>query len=65
MTCYRLAGIAPEIAENAYVAREATVIGKVRLGDKVSIRCNGLSTGWRDTSRRWLYQDFIPWLEHC
>ncbi|MBU4609622.1 gamma carbonic anhydrase family protein [Achromobacter sp. GG226] len=37
MTCYRLAGQTPEIAETAFVAREATVIGNVRLGEQVSV----------------------------
>ncbi|GAA5233120.1 gamma carbonic anhydrase family protein [Verticiella sediminum] len=45
MTCYRLSGVAPEIAENAYVAREATVIGKVKLGDKVSIWAGAVLRG--------------------
>lgn len=45
MTCYRLSGIAPEIAEDAYVAREATVIGKVRLGEKVSIWAGAVLRG--------------------
>lgn len=37
MTCYRLSGVAPEVAATAYVAREATVIGQVRLADQVSV----------------------------
>src|SRR5947207_1192302 len=37
MTIYKLEDNAPEISASAYVAREATVTGKVRLENNVSI----------------------------
>jgi len=37
MAIYRLGDDAPVIPHSAYVANEATVIGKVRLGERVSV----------------------------
>ena len=37
MAIYRLGDFAPEIPASAYVAREATVIGRVRLGERASV----------------------------
>jgi carbonic anhydrase/acetyltransferase-like protein (isoleucine patch superfamily) len=37
MTIYRLSGKAPAVAVSAYVAPEATLIGQVNLGERVSV----------------------------
>jgi carbonic anhydrase/acetyltransferase-like protein (isoleucine patch superfamily) len=37
MTIYRLGNHAPQIPPSAYVAKEATVIGRVRLGERTSV----------------------------
>ena len=37
MTIYDVQGTSPEIDESAWVAREATVVGHVRLGEEVSV----------------------------
>lgn len=37
MTLYRLRGHAPQIPESAFVAREATLIGRVVLGEHASV----------------------------
>jgi carbonic anhydrase/acetyltransferase-like protein (isoleucine patch superfamily) len=37
MTMYRIAGQAPEVDDKAYIAEEATVIGRVRVGARSSV----------------------------
>jgi carbonic anhydrase/acetyltransferase-like protein (isoleucine patch superfamily) len=37
MTIYRLGAVAPAISDSAYVAPGATVIGRVRLGERASV----------------------------
>jgi carbonic anhydrase/acetyltransferase-like protein (isoleucine patch superfamily) len=37
MTIYKINGDTPEIHESVFVAREATVIGRVKLGANVSV----------------------------
>lgn len=37
MTIYRIGGLNPQIAQSAYVANVATLIGQVKLGDRASV----------------------------
>lgn len=45
MTLYRLAGLAPEVPASAYVAREATLIGHVVLGERASVWAGAVLRG--------------------
>lgn len=37
MTIYKMKGLQPSIAETAFIAPEATVIGQAKIGDRVSV----------------------------
>ncbi len=37
MALYRIGGHAPQVPDSAFVAREATLIGQVRLGERASV----------------------------
>lgn len=45
MTCFRLDDVTPEVAADAYVAPNATVIGRVRLGAGASVWFNAVIRG--------------------
>lgn len=49
MAIYRLGGDAPRIPESAYVAPEATVIGRVTLGEQASVWPGAVIRGDDDT----------------
>ena len=55
MTPYRIGDKAPRVASNAYVAREATVIGEVNLGDEAAsgpVRCCAATTSRSRSARQ-------------
>lgn len=48
MPCYRLGDKAPQLADNHWIADNATIIGDVRLGENVSIWWNAVLRGDND-----------------
>ena len=45
MTLYRLRGAAPDVPRSAYVAKEATLIGRVILGERASVWAGAVLRG--------------------
>ena len=45
MALYRIDGNAPEVPASAYVAAEATLIGRVTLGERASVWSGAIARG--------------------
>ena len=45
MTVFRLGDLIPDIDDSAYVAPNAAIIGRVRLGPNSSVRCGATLRG--------------------